>query len=49
MLGFPFTNFHRPLSTYLRGFLDAGFGIADVIEPTVTKAQLQNYPQLDMN
>jgi hypothetical protein len=47
MLGSPFTNFHRSLSTYLCGFLDAGFSIVDVIEPTVTEAQLKVYPQLD--
>ena len=47
MLGFPFTNFHRSLSTYLRGFLDAGFVVNDVMEPTVTQAQLKAYPQLN--
>jgi SAM-dependent methyltransferase len=47
MLGFEFTNFHRSLSTYLRGFLDAGFSIVDVMEPTVTEAQLKIYPRLD--
>jgi hypothetical protein len=47
MLGFEFTNFHRSLSTYLPGFLNAGFSIADLIEPTVTEGQLKIYPQLD--
>lgn len=47
MLGCEFTNFHRSLSTYLRGFLDAGFSIVDVTEPTVTEAHLKIYPQLD--
>jgi SAM-dependent methyltransferase len=47
MMGCDITNFHRSLSTYLRGFLDAGFEIADVIEPSVTKDQLKDYPQLD--
>jgi SAM-dependent methyltransferase len=47
MMGVDFTNFHRSLSTYMRGFLTAGFAIADVIEPTVTEEQLEDYPQLD--
>lgn len=47
MMGVEFTNFHRSLSTYVRGFLDAGFCITDIIEPTVTEAQLKIYPQLD--
>lgn len=47
MMGVEFTNFHRSLSTYARGFLDAGFCITDIIEPTVTEAQLKLYPQLD--
>jgi SAM-dependent methyltransferase len=47
MMGVEITNFHRSLSTYVRGFLDAGFCITDIIEPTVTEAQLKIYPQLD--
>lgn len=46
MLGVELTSFHRSLSTYTRGFLDAGFRITDIIEPTVTPEQLQRYPQL---
>jgi len=47
MHGIEFTNFHRSLSTYVRAFLDACFQIADIVEPTVTQAQLKVYPQLD--
>lgn len=47
MMGIEFTNFHRSLSTYIRGFLDVGFCIADIIEPTITEEQLKRYPQLD--
>jgi len=47
MMGVEFTNFHRSLSTYVRGFLDAGFTIDDLIEPTVTPEQLALYPELD--
>jgi SAM-dependent methyltransferase len=47
MLGVELTNFHRSLSTYARGFLDAGFCITDISEPTVTEDQLKRYPRLD--
>ncbi len=41
------TNFHRSLSTYLNGFLDAGFVITRVLEPSVTSTDLQQYPELE--
>lgn len=41
------TNFHRSLSTYLNGFLDAGFVIARVVEPTVALSDLGQYPELE--
>lgn len=47
MLGTDFTNFHRALSTYVRGFLCAGFILVDLIEPTVSEDELKDYPQLD--
>ncbi len=47
MMGVDFTNFHRSLSTYIDGFLDAGFAIERIVEPTVTVGQLQRYPELD--
>jgi SAM-dependent methyltransferase len=47
MMGTDFTNFHRTLSTYMRAFIMAGFVIADIIEPTVAREQLEDYPQLD--
>jgi len=47
MLGADFTNFHRSLSTYTRGFLDAGFSIEGIVEPTVTEERLKQYPELD--
>ena len=47
MMGSDFTNFHRSLSTYVKGFLSAGFVMVDLIEPTVTDKQLEDYPQLD--
>jgi hypothetical protein len=47
MLGIDFTNFHRSLSTYVRGFLKAGFIMVDLIEPTLAEDELKDYPQLD--
>ena len=47
MMGVDFTNFHRTLSTCTCGYLDAGFHIEGIVEPTVTQAQLARYPELD--
>ena len=47
MMGVEFTNFHRTLATYTHGFLDAGFLLAGIIEPTVSLEQLRQYPELD--
>jgi len=47
MMGTDFTNFHRSLSTYIRGFLAVGFHITDLIEPTLTQEQLEDFPELD--
>ena len=47
MWGEDLTNFHRSLSTYINEFLDAGFMIARVVEPTVTSSNLVQYPELD--
>lgn len=41
------TNYHRSISTYLNGFLEAGFTIAKVIEPTVEISDLEQYPELE--
>jgi len=47
MMGVDLTNFHRSLSTYVNGFLDAGFTIEGLVEPTVTPEQLALSPELD--
>ncbi|HHW09269.1 MAG TPA: class I SAM-dependent methyltransferase [Firmicutes bacterium] len=47
MLGCPLINFHRTLSTYIRGFISTGFEIIDVVEPTVGPEDLAAYPELD--
>lgn len=41
------TNFHRSLSTYLNRFLDAGFVITQVVEPSATLSDLRQYPELE--
>jgi len=46
MMGGEVTNFHRTLSTYVRSFMNAGFSVSGVIEPTVTAGQLEDYPEL---
>jgi ubiquinone/menaquinone biosynthesis C-methylase UbiE len=47
MMGVEITNYHRSLSTYIHGFLDVGFSIAGIVEPTATESQLTLYPELD--
>ena len=47
MMGSEFTNFHRTLSTYISSFLNAGFGIEGIVEPTVNSEQLRDYPELN--
>lgn len=46
MLGVEFTNFHRTLATYVNGFLNAGFAVAGIVEPTVTPEQVAAWPEL---
>lgn len=47
MPGIKFTNFHRTLSTYKNDFIQTGFLIKGIIEPTVTVDRLKEYPELD--
>jgi ubiquinone/menaquinone biosynthesis C-methylase UbiE len=47
IMGVEITNFHRTLATCVNGFLDAGFTVERIIEPTVTKKNLAKYPGLD--
>ena len=47
MMGVEFTNFHRTLSTYAQGFLEAGFRIESIVEPTLTEEEVTLYPELD--
>jgi len=47
MLENEFTNFHRTLSTYINNFIDTGFSIIKIIEPTIKKEQLAEYPELE--
>ena len=45
----PWTNFHRTLSTHFRAFLDAGFTVEDIREPTPTGEQANRYPFISDN
>ena len=47
ILGVELTNFHRSLSTYTYGFVQAGFRIEAIAEPTITEEQFALYPELD--
>ncbi len=47
LMGADLTNFHRTLSTYIRGYRQAGFLINQIIEPTVDPDNLQRYPELE--
>lgn len=47
IMGSPVTNFHRTLATYLNTFLDVGFSLERLIEPTVAPEDLAKYPTLD--
>lgn len=47
--GQPITNFHRTLSTHVSTFLNAGFAIEDIREPTPTSDQARRYPYVSDN
>ena len=47
MLGVEFTNFHRTLSTYVRGYQQAGFTIDAIVEPTVDAETVERFPELN--
>ena len=46
MMGESFTNFHRTLSTYIQGFIEVGFNIEAIIEPTLNKKKSVEFPDL---
>jgi SAM-dependent methyltransferase len=46
MLDCDFTNIHRTLSTYVKGFRESGFLLDDIIEPTVGADGLACFPEL---
>ena len=41
------TNFHRSLETYLNGFLNAGFALEKLLEPSATEEEVERFPDLD--
>ncbi len=47
IMGVEITNFHRSLETYVAGFLEAGFAVERLVEPTVAPEQLAAWPELD--
>jgi SAM-dependent methyltransferase len=46
MIGVELTNYHRTLSTYVQSYIEAGFAIEGIVEPTVSVENLQRYPEL---
>ena len=46
ILGHEVTNFHRPLSTYVNGFLKAGYRLQGIHEPRPDREVLARYPEL---
>jgi SAM-dependent methyltransferase len=46
MMGVELTNFHRTLATYTDVFLQTGFTIERIIEPTATAEMIDKYPEL---
>jgi SAM-dependent methyltransferase len=47
ILGNWITNFHRTLSSYVQGFVDAGFTLERIVEPTVTPEVVKAHPELE--
>jgi len=47
MMRADFTNFHRTLATYTSAYIDTGFAIERIVEPTVDLQALVRYPELD--
>ena len=45
--GGPFINMHRTLSSHVSAFLDAGFVLEGLHEPTPSDAQLTEHPEFD--
>ncbi len=45
--GKPFINMHRTLSSYITAFLDAGFVVEGLHEPTPSEEQLAENPRFD--
>ena len=46
-LGTSIVNMHRTLSSYVSAFLEAGFAIEGLHEPTPSEAQLTEHPEFD--
>jgi 2-polyprenyl-3-methyl-5-hydroxy-6-metoxy-1,4-benzoquinol methylase len=46
ILGHELTNYHRTLSTYINGFLRAGYVLQGIYEPRPEQVDLARYPEL---
>ncbi len=46
LMGVDLTNFHRTLATYLNCYLETGFRLRRLIEPTVSHEELAGFPEL---
>ena len=47
IMGVEITNFHRSLETYVNGFLECGFVLEQIVEPSVSPDVLGEWPELD--
>lgn len=47
IMGIDITNFHRTLSTYVNSFIELGFTLRRIEEPTVSPEKLEKYPELE--
>ena len=47
IMGVLITNFHRTLATYINSFIEDGFTLEGLMEPTVTPENLKRFPKLD--
>ncbi|HWA84100.1 MAG TPA: class I SAM-dependent methyltransferase [Fimbriimonadaceae bacterium] len=44
--GIRIVNYHRPLSSYMQAFLDAGLSLDAFEEPTLTREEIETYPRM---
>lgn len=47
MMGVDFTNFHRTLESYINDFLETGFVLMRIAEPTVSQSTVREFPGME--